>query len=55
MTVGQTRVIGACDMATFMMHFGSRASNTLVNWILAWEMIKIRYRKKPKKNWKRQK
>lgn len=41
-------------MITFMMCFGSRASNIFVNWVFglgAW-MIKIRLRKKLKKNWK---
>lgn len=41
-------------MITFMMCFGSRASNIFVNWgfgLGAW-MIKTRLRKKLKKNWK---
>lgn len=41
-------------MITYMMHFGRRASNILVNWVWDWEMIKIRLGKKQKNNWKRE-
>lgn len=40
-------------MITFMVHFESRASNILVNWVFGLSgMIKIRPRKKLKKNQK---